>query len=714
MYHESEYIYQEFEAHFSNRKKEPLVLYGIGKNTGELLEKIQDYQIAGLMDGKRKEGNIWNKPILDYKDVLALNVKTIVIIARPAVIGVIYHRISDFCSQNSITVYDVRGKDLSEIYVNQEQEIPYFKQSFEDLKKAIEKHTVISFDVFDTLMMRKILYPEDIFTVVEKRKPFPGFAALRTEAERQLYEEKQNPTFVEIYERLQRLGGMDEEQKEELKALELAVEMEFVVPRKRMLSVFNSIKGKKKIYLISDMYLPGKEIEKLLKKCGYEGYEELYVSCEKGTSKNEALFDVYLKEREQEGYRNFDCLHIGDNETADIMSPKEAGIDAFQVMSARELLESSAYRKLLSSDLCFMDHLALGLFCEKAFQDPFALYGTKGKLKIENLRKFSYLLIAPMIFYFTVWLMQQVCEFGCDYVLYPSRDAYLIERLCRIICGIQSEDTFPNGEYFYASRRAVLAATIWNHQDIYHVAEADFGGSVSQLLKKRFRVEINGDGESVEAKDKEKLKCYLEKYQQRILDQSAAERENYLHYISKTGICGHRKLALIDFVAAGKIQNGLEKLALEKEFQGFYFLRREPNIGEIDRDIQVETFFPSKGAFEIDLNVYKYYLFLEMVLTSPEPTFDCIGDEGELIFMEETRTKEHRDIVNEIQESILEYAREFSKLCPNLREENVSRTTPDMILGFLAKEYTELSMPEVTSLVLTDEFLSQTYNIFQG
>ena len=168
MYHESEYIYQEFEAHFSNRKKEPLVLYGIGKNTGELLEKIQDYQIAGLMDGKRKEGNIWNKPILDYKDVLALNVKTIVIIARPAVIGVIYHRISDFCSQNSITVYDVRGKDLSEIYVNQEQEIPYFKQSFEDLKKAIEKHTVISFDVFDTLMMRKILYPEDIFTVVEK------------------------------------------------------------------------------------------------------------------------------------------------------------------------------------------------------------------------------------------------------------------------------------------------------------------------------------------------------------------------------------------------------------------------------------------------------------------------------------------------------------------------------------------------------------------
>ena len=31
-------------------KEEPLILYGIGKRTGELLERIQEYQIAGLMD----------------------------------------------------------------------------------------------------------------------------------------------------------------------------------------------------------------------------------------------------------------------------------------------------------------------------------------------------------------------------------------------------------------------------------------------------------------------------------------------------------------------------------------------------------------------------------------------------------------------------------------------------------------------------------------
>ena len=48
MYDEAEYIYQEFQKHFWEKKKEPVVLYGIGKNTGKLLSKISDYNIPGL------------------------------------------------------------------------------------------------------------------------------------------------------------------------------------------------------------------------------------------------------------------------------------------------------------------------------------------------------------------------------------------------------------------------------------------------------------------------------------------------------------------------------------------------------------------------------------------------------------------------------------------------------------------------------------------
>ena len=165
-------------------------------------------------------------------------------------------------------------------------------------------------------------------------------------------------------------------------------------------------------------------------------------------------------------------------------------------------------------------------------------------------------------------------------------------------------------------------------------------------------------------------------------------------------------------MAAGKVQNGLEKLIPEKDIQGFYFLRRDPDKSEIDKEIKVESFFPSKGAYEIDSNVYKYYLFLEMILTSPESTFHSISDEGNLCFMEESRTKRHCEIVNIMQESILEYTEIFSRLCPDLIEQQIDWKMPDIILGFLNQEYTTLDIAEMTSMILTDEFLGQTFNIF--
>lgn len=326
MYDEAEYIYQEFQKNFAGKKEEPLILYGIGIQTGELISRLNGYHIVGLMDGKKKEGSVWGKPILDYDDVSGLNIKTMIVIARPAVIGVIYHRIEGFCVQNGITVYDVKGNDLSKIYVNQENDNPYFRQSIQALKREIEKHDVVSFDVFDTLIMRKVLYPADIFTVVEMRRPFPGFAALRLEAERQLYSRGQNPTLEEIYERFRELSGVSEADRDGLRDLEIAAEMEYIVPRKKMLQLYNDLKGKKKVYLISDMYLPQEIIAGLLQKCGYEGYEGLYVSCEKRTAKSEGLFERFLENRRLDGYEGCNCLHIGDNETADLACARAAGM----------------------------------------------------------------------------------------------------------------------------------------------------------------------------------------------------------------------------------------------------------------------------------------------------------------------------------------------------------------------------------------------------
>lgn len=712
MYDEAEYIYQQFQTNFAEQKNKPFILYGIGNNTGKLLPKIADYNIVGLMDGKRKDGIIWEKKILDYDEVKKSGVKDIIIIARPAVIGVIYHRISEFCKENHIIVYDVNGRDLSQVYANQENDIPYFHLCYEDLKGEVEKHSIISFDIFDTLIMRKTLYPKDIFYIVEKKIDEAisfSFASLRISAEEELYKEGENPTIYDIYERIQKSTEISDAQKEQILNLELNTELEFLIPRKKMLELFNDIKEKKKIYLISDMYLTKDILMKILNKCGYEGYEDIFVSCEEGSSKNEGLFDIFREKVKGAEHG----LHIGDNHIADIMSARKSGLDTFQVMSAQELLESSSYKKLLAADTGLMDHLAIGLFCEKAFNDPFILYNSKGKLNVKNDNEFVYLFIAPMIFYFVIWLIQKIRQMGCDFVLYTSRDSFLIQKICQMIIEKQRIHNFPDGVYFYTSRRSVSAATIWNETDIKTRTRIDFWGDIREMFKRRFDIEIEEQGKDVRVMDNSEIEFLIKKYEKEILEQSERERKNYISYILKTGINQYKRIALIDFVAVGTVQNGLEKLISGKEIQGFYFLKRQPGKKELDRDVKVESFYPSKGDFEIDSNIYHYYLFLELVLTSPEPTFHSVGDDGKMRFMDETRSKEHCKVIERLQDSIIDYANEFVRLYPDLEKEKINKEIPDIILGFLGKEYTILDIPEITRLTLADEFFSQTFNILE-
>ena len=79
--------------------------------------------------------------------------------------------------------------------------------------------------------------------------------------------------------------------------------------------------------------------------------------------------------------------------------------------------------------------------------------------------------------------------------------------------------------------------------------------------------------------------------------------------------------------------------------------------------------------------------------------------------MEENRSKEHCKTVSRLQKAVLDYANGFIGLYPRLETAAVNRRIPDIILGFLGKEYTTLNMKEITSLFLTDEFYSQSFNI---
>ena len=96
---------------------------------------------------------------------------------------------------------------------------------------------------------------------------------------------------------------------------------------------------------VSDMYLPGDFLTTLLKQCGYEGLEHLFVSCDMNASKHEG--SLYQKIRERYGT---DCsiLHIGDNPYSD---QKQALANGFSAVSYTHL---SWHRVLSTGNYCSM------------------------------------------------------------------------------------------------------------------------------------------------------------------------------------------------------------------------------------------------------------------------------------------------------------------------------------------------------------------------
>lgn len=140
-----------------------------------------------------------------------------------------------------------------------------------DLIELIDKNKIVFFDVFDTLIKRYVEKPEKIFNIVELRyQNLYGvkidFFKRRKEAEK-IARKKYTYTEVnldEIYTEL--LIYYRKDVCDILKKLELSAELDFCLPNEEIKAVFNyCINNKKRVFIISDMYLKYNTIAEMLK-----------------------------------------------------------------------------------------------------------------------------------------------------------------------------------------------------------------------------------------------------------------------------------------------------------------------------------------------------------------------------------------------------------------------------------------------------------------
>ena len=215
----------------------------------------------------------------------------------------------------------------------------------EELKKRLLYHQddVMSFDVFDTLVTRKVATPRGIFALMQQRladesvlpklplRVRKGFYDMRWYYEsvaRNKWQKEltEDVTFVQIYQCLGDAEGLSSEQLQGLMDLELAVERENLVGIDDNISQLKKLLASgHRVILISDMYLSGDHIRSLLVTVD-EVFSNLPIYSSADMLKAKWSGNGYKYVQNQEHLNVFRWVHTGDNKSSDIGQAQELGI----------------------------------------------------------------------------------------------------------------------------------------------------------------------------------------------------------------------------------------------------------------------------------------------------------------------------------------------------------------------------------------------------
>lgn len=667
-----------------------IALYGLGTETKKALLSLEDrFEIVGLLDSFREEGELYSKKILSISQAMETGVKLIIVVARPGSCKAIARRIGDICQENGIALMDIRGKDLLEKKSVAYDFAKIKGNTREKLYQKIAQAEVISFDLFDTLIMREVLSSSDVIELMgmalkKKGIHMDNFAAVRMEAEKRLSKHGA-PTLEELYvDILDRTGGVSVSASE-LARMEWEIDFRTITARKAVCEVYEyCLRQQKAVYIVTDTYYRQEQIQVILEKYHLTGYTGLLVSCKYRMGKMQGLF-TRLKDRV--GERK--CLHIGDDLVADMEMAAKAGMDTYHILSAEELLDAVGGMGMEGYMESIPERLKVGMFVARLFNDPFQFESADRRIKLKDAYEVGYLICAPMITDFMFWFRECIRRYGIKNIWFGARDGYLPQKLYRML----EEDT--DTIYFQTSRTAAIRAGMMDDSDIAYVDSMKFSGTLEENLKVRFGVETGGN-----ICDE---KIGLSAYRDRILKRAADERRKYNTYIGHLDM-QEGDIAFFDFVAKGTTQMYVQRL-ISRHIKGLYFLRLEPDFMS-DKGLDIESFY--KIDETESSSIYDNYYVLETILTAPHPSVSGFDHTGEPLYASETRSEAAIRCFWRIQEGILDYFCRYLELLPEGMESQ-SKSLDEIMLGLIHN--LEIEDEDFFSLVVEDPFFNRMTNI---
>lgn len=489
------------------------------------------------------------------------------------------------------------------------------------LKNLIDKHSVISFDMFDTLINRDVVKPEDVFDIVECKyndisfKCISGFRKLRLSAYETAYSKlKACCSINDIYHELE----LSELVKDRLLQLELETEKEVCVLNFEMKDIYDyAISSGKKVIITTDMYLPINVISEILSKSGINNYDGLFLSCEYGKSKTDGgLYDIVCKEL---SVSPNEVLHIGDGWKNDIVRATFKAIKTYH----------------------FSTRIRPSYHNSKGFSSvQKALYERQQKIISNHLidcedeaERVGFEVFGPLLYGFTQWLHESFHKAGIEKVYFLAREGLLFKNLFEFFYPDEKIEI----HYLYVSRKSLVSPTYWIDSEydsvMNSIAKSKQVSIESQVKRwgldcKEFLDEIESVGFTPDTiidgrlwKSNDKLKALFDLLKADIIQQSRDSYSILEKYLVQENFGG--KCAIVDIGWNGGMQNAFQKIAKvwknKTEIYGYYMGINSKNLGA-DLENAYGFLYDKNHGEENRYYIYSFAGPFELTMTAPHDT----------------------------------------------------------------------------------------------
>jgi YD repeat-containing protein len=519
---------------------------------------------------------------------------------------------------------------------------------------------IVSFDVFDTLFVRPLCDPEDLFDIIGERFKIDGFRQLRRAAQTRAFQTMHLNGLKEItLDGIYASFGKLPVPAEELKQAELRLELDFTLPNPELAEFFIELTRTKRVVITSDMYLARSFFEELLTKNGLP-MVPLFISSERNATKRDTgeLFDIVAAEL---GVAPERILHIGDNEVSDIKRAAEKRLATFHYVDSRRSALHAASTPAAS--------IAHGL--PRAFPEA---------IEPGSFEELGFNIGGPAALGFLHWIKRAAARDAIDLILFTSRDGYVLERMEKR----GDVGALPRCEYFKSSRTALTLAAMDETNFESRMPFLLSGAEELSAFELLERIGVTppadhvmrdlGLGPEVRLSHTtiDRFRSFLWSFRWEILKTCRAARAGLFTYLQNLGVASGMRIAMVDVGWNGTTQEAFHQALqglFEIDLYGYYLcLTEHPECVRRKASLRMDALITAQSVgSQVAERVYANRVAVELFFSAPHGAvigydFDA---QGRVVVIEDLgrgKTAGHSPISDAVSRGIERYCAYASDL----------------------------------------------------